>query len=457
MTALLDSYDVVILGAGSAGETAAVALADEGWSVLVAEPDLVGGECPFTACVPSKALLTPVHPRRLAAETAGMQAPEVDPGSVFRLRDRVTEGGSDAAHADSLTAKGIHIARSRARIVSKKLVELVEEDRRVEASRAVIVATGAGPAMPPLPGIDHPRIGAAAALTTRQSAPEHLVVVGAGVVGCELAQAFRHLGSRVTVVEMASRPVPTEEPTASDWIRAELERDSIDFVFDTAASRFEGTDDHVTVVLDDGSEISGDHVLIAVGRVPRTSEIGLDSVGIDPDALETDEWLRVVGAEDWLCAIGDVNGRAPYTHAANYQATIATDHLLGRTGGGAAVGDRESTPRVMFTIPNLAATGMTESQARDAGHDIRTVERDLATIAAPYVRGSDHPGWAKLVLDARSGTLLGATFVAAEAGEMIHAATIAIVGRIPVSRLRHAIAPFPTMSEVWTPLLADLG
>lgn len=451
------THDVIILGAGSAGEVAAAALDDAGWSVLVAEPDHVGGECPFTACIPSKALLTPVHPRRLARETAGVTVPDVEPSAVLALRDRVVEGGSDASHAEDLTSERVELSRAHGRIAGNRTVELLEERRTVVARRAVMIATGAAPMMPDLPGIDDPRVGAAADLTTRQSVPEHLIVVGAGVVGCELAQAFCHLGSRVTVIEQESCPVPTEEPTASTWIRRELERDGIEFLFDASAAGFRDTPDGVAVDLRDGSTVVGDHVLVAVGRVPRTADIGLESVGIAPESLATDEWLRVRGAEDWLYAIGDVNGRAPYTHGANYQAAIAADHLLGRTAGGGAVGDRVATPRVMFTIPNLAATGMTEAQAREEGIDVRVVERDLSTIAAPYARGHHHPGWAKLVMDAESGLLVGATFVADEAGEMIHAATVAIVGEVPLTRLRHAIAPFPTMSEVWTPLLGDLA
>ncbi len=435
---------------------AAAALGDAGWSVLVAEPDHVGGECPFTACIPSKALLTPVHVRRLAAQTPGVTVPDVDPAAVLALRDRVTEGGSDEGHAEDLRSDRVELSRSHGRIVGERAVELVEDGRTVMARRAVMIATGAGPAMPDLPGIDDRRVGPAAALTIRQSIPEHLVVIGAGVVGCELAQAFRHLGSKVTVIEMASRPVPLEEPTASAWIRAELERDGIEFLFDSRATGFGEIPEGVEVVLGEGPTVVGDHVLVAVGRVPRTSAIGLESIGIEPTSLATDEWLRVEGAEDWLYAIGDVNGRAPYTHGANYQAAIAADHLLGRTTGGGAIGDRMATPRVMFTIPNLAATGMTERQARDAGIDVRVVERDLSTIAAPYARGLEHPGWAKLVVDAASGLLVGATFVADEAGEMVHAATIAIVGQVPLARLRHAIAPFPTMSEVWTPLVERL-
>jgi dihydrolipoamide dehydrogenase len=215
------------------------------------------------------------------------------------------------------------------------------------------------------------------------------------------------------------------------------------------------TGDEVRVELEKGQPLAADHVLVAVGRRPRVSAIGLESVGIDPDDLETDEWLRVAGGADWLYAIGDVNGRAPYTHGANYHGAILTEYLLGDTSSGGAHGDR-ATPRVMFTVPNLAAVGTTEDQARERGIDVITSEWDLADTAAPYSHGHEHPGWAKLVFEASSRRLIGATFVSSDAGEMIHAATIAIIGGMTIESLRHAIAPFPTHSEVWTPLLAQV-
>ncbi len=453
---LTDAYDVIFIGGGSATEASAPKLAEAGLDVLVVEAEDVGGECPFTACIPSKALLTPAQAIHLAMESPGVSRPDVDVDAVLRLRDRVTLGGSDTEHAESLEAAGVHLARCHGRIAGERMVELVELDHRVAARRAVVVATGAGPIMPDLPGIDGPRVGPAAALTTIRSIPERLVVVGAGVIGCELAQAFAILGSEVTVIDLAGRPMPQEEPEASARIRQALERLGIEFRFLRSATSFDDRGDFVVVDTDAGDSLPADHVLVAIGRRPRVSAIGLSTVGLEPNELETDEWLRVRGAGDWLYAIGDVNGRSPYTHGANYQGAILAEHLLGVDRSGGATADRSASPRVVFTVPNLAAVGMTESAALDAGLDVVTAEWDLADVAAPYSHGHEHPGWAKLVCDASTRRLVGATFVSADAGEMIHAATVAIVGGLTVDRLRHAIAPFPTHSEVWTPLISQL-
>ena len=452
-----ERFDVIFIGGGSATEASAPALARAGLDVLVLEPEDVGGECPFTACIPSKALLTPAKAMYLADEGSGISPVVVDVAAVLRHRDVVTAGGSDAEHVADLEAAGVRLARSHGRLVGERTVELIEEGRTVSAERAVVVATGAAPVMPGLPGIDGPRVGPAAKLTTVQSIPERLVVLGAGVIGCELAQAFAILGSSVTVLDMADRPLPNEEPEASNRIREALERLGIEFRFSTSARGFVDRGDMVMVDVDGSEPIPADHVLVAVGRRSRVSGIGLESVGVDPADLETDEWLRVRGADGWLYAIGDVNGRAPYTHGANYHGSILTEHLLGNDSSGGAVGDRLATPRVVFTVPNLAAVGMTESAARQAGIETITTEFDLANVAAPYTHGHEHPGWAKLVFDAASATMVGATFVSADAGEMVHAATVAIVGEVPIERLRHAIAPFPTHSEVWTPLLSQLS
>lgn len=452
----MESFDVIFIGGGSAAEASAPRLARAGHDVLVLEPEDVGGECPFTACVPSKALLTPAKVLYLAGEGPGISSPEVDVSAILGHRDAVTAGGSDAEHAASLESSGVRLSRSHGRLVDVRAVELIEEGRTVTAERAVVVATGAAPMMPDLPGIDGPRVGPAAQLTTVQSVPDRLVVLGAGVIGCELAQAFAILGSQVTVLDTADRPVPAEEPEASDRIRQALERIGIEFRFSTTATGFDDRGEHVIVETDGGEGLVADHVLVAVGRRPRVSGIGLESVDVDPDELETDEWLRVNGGGGWLYAIGDVNGRAPYTHGANYHGAILTGHLLGDHSSGGAIGDRRATPRVMFTVPNLASVGLTESAAEDVGIDTITTEWDLSDVAAPFTHGHEHPGWAKLIFDASTRMLVGATFVSADAGEMIHAATIAMVGEVPLERLRHAIAPFPTHSEVWTPLLSRL-
>lgn len=454
--AQLTEFDVVFIGGGSAMEASAPELARAGLDVLVLEPGDVGGECPFTACIPSKALLTPAIALYEANQSHGVSTPEIDASEVFRLRDRVTDGGSDLEHVASLEAAGAHLSRSHGRISGERRVELIEEGRTVEARRAVVVATGAEAVLPDIPGIDGRRVGPAADLTGVQSVPDRLVVLGAGVIGCELAQAFAVLGSHVTVLDLAERPVPSEEAEASRRIQRALERLGIEFRFSTSASAFVDDDDGVMVEVESDDPLQADHVLVAVGRRPRVSAIGLESVGVDPGELRTDEWLRVEGAEDWLYAVGDVNGRAPYTHGANYHGAILADHLLGDGSSGGAKGDRTATPRVMFTIPNLAAVGKTEAQAREHGIDVVVSEWDLADVAAPYSHGHEHPGWAKLVVDGSDRRLIGATFVSSAAGEMIHAATISIVGGLTIEQLRHAIAPFPTHSEVWTPLVSQL-
>jgi pyruvate/2-oxoglutarate dehydrogenase complex dihydrolipoamide dehydrogenase (E3) component len=319
-----------------------------------------------------------------------------------------------------------------------------------------VIATGTTAALPPVDGLSEARPWTNREATTASSVPDRLLVLGGGVVGVEMAQAWASLGASVAIVEAADRLLAAEEPFASAEVTAGLEGAGVEVHIASkavAASRGEGG--QVTLTLGGGTELRGDEILVAVGRRPRVAELGLTTVGVpDRDYLEVDDQLRVGGSE-WLYAIGDVNGRALLTHMGKYQARIAADHILGEDV--AATCDKTGSPRVVFTDPEVAAVGRTLEAAREAGIEARAVDMKTSANAGASFRGRNSEGTSRLVVDERRRVLTGATFVGTETAELLHAATIAVVGEVPLERLWHAVPAFPTRNEVWLRLLEEYG
>jgi pyruvate/2-oxoglutarate dehydrogenase complex dihydrolipoamide dehydrogenase (E3) component len=373
-----------------------------------------------------------------------------------RRRDAFASGWDDGAQADWLAGAGVDLVRGRGRLAGERTVHVDTADGPVTltARRAVVVATGTAAAVPPIDGLRDISTWDNRDVTAAKQVPARLLVLGGGVVGVEMAQAYRRLGAeQVTVVEQADRLLPAEEPFAGTELAEALRADGIDVRTGATAVRAARADGPVTLTLADGTELTGDELLVAVGRRPNTADIGLDTVGLEAGGyLDTDDRLRVRGVEGgWLYAAGDVNGRALLTHQGKYQA-----RLVGAIVAGVDVeawADRRAVPRVTFTDPQVAAVGRTERQARDAGIDVRTVRYDLGATAAGALAGTGVHGTTQLVLDQARRVIVGATFVGPGAGELLHAATIAIVGEVPLDTLWHAVPAFPTLSEVWLRLL----
>jgi pyruvate/2-oxoglutarate dehydrogenase complex dihydrolipoamide dehydrogenase (E3) component len=448
------SFDVIVVGAGPAGEIAAGKLADAGLEVAIVESRLIGGECSFYACMPSKGLL---RPGELLAEVGRIPGAaeavtgELDATAVLKRRDEIIHDLDDSGQVPWLEDKGIVLFRGLARFEGERRLSVGNE--LLEARRAVIVSTGSSAAVPPIDGLAAAKPWTNREVTTAKEVPERLLVLGGGVVAVEMAQAWSTLGSSVTLVEREPRLIAREEEFASELVADGLRERGVDIRLGVTATGVSAGDRQVQLELDSGDALRGDRLLVAVGRKPNTSDMGLEQIGLEPGKpIEVDDQLR---ANDWLFAVGDVNGRILLTHMGKYQARIAADVILGKDARITEDGAR--SPQVIFTDPQVASVGYSLEEAKAAGIDAKAIDLSTQLTAGASFYGRDSPAQTRFVVDEGRGVLAGVTFVGPEIADFLHAATIAVVGEVPLERLSHAVPTFPTRSEVWLKFVEAAG
>ncbi|UQX04106.1 NAD(P)/FAD-dependent oxidoreductase [Streptomyces sp. RerS4] len=465
-------YDVVVLGGGPAGENVADRTRAAGLTTALVESELVGGECSYWACIPSKALLRPAlaraDARRVPALAAAVQGP-LDAEAVFQHRDYWTGDWKDEGQVGWLDSIGADLYRGHGRLYGVRKVSVTSpegEHHVLSARHAVVVATGTRALVPDVPGLADARPWTSREATSARRVPGRLLIVGGSVVAAEMATAWQALGSRVTVLVRGSGLLPRMEPFAGELVAEALREAGAEIRtgVDVQAVVRDGPTGPVTVVLDGGETLEGDELLIATGRTPATDDIGLDTVGLTPGGwIEVDDSCRATG-HDWLYAVGDVNHRALLTHQGKYQARIAGSAIAARANGdtppdtarwGAhnATADTEALPQAVFTDPEAAAVGLTLAQAERAGRRVRAVDHDLGKVTGAGLYADGYRGRARMIVDLDREVLLGVTFVGPGAAELLHAATVAVAGEIPIGRLWHAVPAFPTISEIWLRLL----
>jgi pyruvate/2-oxoglutarate dehydrogenase complex dihydrolipoamide dehydrogenase (E3) component len=447
--------DAVVIGMGPGGEDVAGRLAEAGLSVVGVERELVGGECPYWGCVPSKMMIrgsTLLAESRRAGTYAGQVSVTPDLGPVAkRIREEATDTWDDRVAVERFEGKGGRMVRGSATLDGPGRVR-VGDDVFV-ASRAVVVGTGSEPVVPPVDGLREAGYWTNREAISAAEPPASLAVLGGGAIGLELAQMFARYGTEVTVVEGADRVLVAEEPEASAVVTAALAEDGVELLTGAEAVRVSREDGQVVVGVEDGTSVTAAELLVSVGRRPRVRELGLDSVGLDPDAaaLEVDDRMR---AGDRLWAVGDVTGVGMFTHLAVYQAGIAVDDILGTDGPPA---DYRGLARVTFTDPEVGSTGLTEQAARDQGLTVRTGSSQVSSSARGWIHGPGGVGMIKLVEDVDAGVLVGATSVGPWGGEVLSMLTLAVHARVPVPRLRTMIYAYPTFHRGVLDALTDLG
>jgi pyruvate/2-oxoglutarate dehydrogenase complex dihydrolipoamide dehydrogenase (E3) component len=448
-------FDVIVIGAGPAGEVVAGRLGDGDLQVALVERELVGGECSFYSCMPSKALLRPAEAvdeaRRLPGAAEAITG-ELDVAAVLERRDEVIHDRDDSSQLPWLEERGVELVRNHGRLTGERT--LLAGDDELVARRAVVIATGSCALIPPIDGLREANPWTNRELTTTETVPERLLILGGGVVGVEMAQAFASLGSQVTLVEGGPRILTREEPFAAQQVHESLEQRGVTIITGAEATAVQRNGE-VTMELEGREPVSGDEILVAVGRSLNTGDLGLETVGLEPGEPVAVRDTMQSTAHDWLYAIGDANGRVLLTHMGKYQARLAADHILGKPVE--LRSDGAQSPRVTFTDPQVAAVGHTEASAREAGLNVRAVEVGSGANAGGSFYGRGAPGTARIVVDTDRGVIVGATFTGPDIGEFIHAATIAVIGEVPLERLWHAVPSFPTRSELWLRLLEEYG
>ncbi|NHC13272.1 dihydrolipoyl dehydrogenase family protein [Motilibacter deserti] len=464
-------FDVVVIGAGPVGEVAAGRMTAGGLSVAVIEEELAGGECSYWACMPSKALLRPVELVEAAKRIQGVRGAEVDPAAVLARRDKVVKRTPDGGHDDSGQTEWVRsicaeFYRGRGRLAGERRVEVLsggEVSQLLTAKHAVVLATGSRPTVPPIPGLREAEPWGSREVTNVDVVPDRVVILGGGVVGCESAAMLAGLGSSVTLISRGGL-LDRNEPWAGELVADGLRSQGVNVRTELQVSEVSRAADGTVTVKAGDEAFVADQIVSALGRRPATAGIGLESVGLDASkAVDVDDSLRSTQLP-WLYAVGDVNGRNLLTHMGKYQARACGDVLVARAKGEpdgspklTAYADHEKTPQVVFTDPQVASVGLTEKAARERGYDVRVVDYDIGWVAGASLVADDYTGKASMVVDEKRGVALGFTFVGQDVAELLHGATVAVTAEVPLETLWHAVASYPTVSEVYLRLLEAYG
>ena len=471
-------YDIVVIGSGPSGRELSLHSTKNGFSVALIESELVGGDCAYWACVPSKALLRPPEALSEARQVDGARQTVVGNlgvESVLRRRDVFVDNWDDHNMTKMMGEGGVHIIRGHAHLDGRKRVVVTSTDgvsTTLVARHAVVLSTGSSSAIPPdVPGLVQARPWTSRNATSARKVPQRLAIMGDGAVACEMADIWASLGAKVTILSRHERILERFEPFVGDQLAAAFAKRGI--MIRTKANivkvKRSNPNDPVEIKLDDGTMIEADELLVAVGRTPKTGDIGLEKVGLKSQQwLDVDDTCLVQGLieNDWLYAIGDINHRALLTHMGKYQGRACAKAILAWARGtaiddhsewsrSAARADHDMVPQVIFTDPQVASVGLTEKDARRLGLNTRSIDSEMGTVVGAQLHTDGYVGHARLVIDEDKHIIVGATFIGPQVSELLHSATVAIVGQVPIDRLWHAVPSFPTVSEVWIQLLEN--